>query len=535
MSWLLVRFALQGATTWRVRILQRRLNEEPSDWNHEQRVLVLLFGLMGVSRAVLVPLLFIRQPGESQYIFTMVCMGLSAAGVGNVGGQVKVYTAFALPLGVALSLGWLLQGGEVPIMVGLLTLAAVAFLVSFVREQGRSLQQIFALVVEREQLAVSLQQEHQLAQSALAAKSRFIASASHDLRQPVTAIGLLIGLMSDAASDAYSKTMFERVSKAVSSLEHLLRGLLDLSRLDSGTVTPTMCPTAIKTLYANLEPHASHAARTKGLRLSWRGDELCVRSDPVLLQQILQNLIDNAVRYTAQGGILVSARRRGPSAVLLEVRDTGPGISPEDQQRVFDEFVQLATAQQHARTGLGLGLAIVKRNVDLLGHRLTLKSQLGRGSCFTVELGLDEGTPAQSAHAFSADLVGADQVRKSLSGMVLWLLEDDASVRVALAARLSSWGADVVPFASLSELHVAVGHAMPAPVGLLTDHQLPDGTGLDAIDAVRARHGLLPALVLTGDTGPEQLLRFKTRGAQVLHKPFNQSELLSVVTAWGQK
>jgi signal transduction histidine kinase/CheY-like chemotaxis protein len=538
-AWFAVRLLLQAATTWLVRALQRKLvagTAAPAAWAHEQGVLVLLFGLMGVSRAVLVPLLFAAEPGESQYIFTMVCMGLAAAGVGNVGGQVRVYMAFALPLGAALSLGWLLQGGEVPIMVGLLTLAAVAFLVSFVREQARSMQQIFALLEERERLAVGLQQQHQLAQEALAAKSRFIASASHDLRQPVTTIGLLVGLMSDAAPQAHSRDLLERVAQAVGALEHLLRGLLDLSRLDSGTVTPAMGPTALQALYTRLEAHAGPTARAKGLRLRWRGGALCVRSDPVLLQQMLQNLIDNALRCTEGGGILVSARRRGPATVRLEVRDTGCGIAAEHQHRVFEEFVQLGSTSRDGRhgLGLGLGLAIVKRNAELLGHRLTLISHAGRGSCFAIELAPDAGVPAPAGGAPDPASEASRSAQGSLLGMVLWLLEDDASVRVALTARLSSWGADVVPFGLLAELHAALRRAGPVPHGLLTDHRLPDGSGLEAIDAVRSRHGLVPALILTGDTGTDELMRFKTRGAPVVHKPFDQHELLARVAAWKQ-
>jgi signal transduction histidine kinase/CheY-like chemotaxis protein len=536
-AWFLVRLALQGVTDWRVRVLQRRLDAGPSTpaaWAHEQGVLVLLFGMMGVSRAVLVPLLFTHGPGESQYIFTMLCVGLAAAGVGNVGGQVRVYMAFALPLGGAISLGWLSQGGQVPVTVGLLPLAAVALLASFVREQARSLQQIFALVEEREQLVLGLQQQHQLAQEALAAKSRFIASASHDLRQPVTAIGLLIGLLADATPQSRSQELLGRLAMAVGALEHLLRGLLDLSRLDSGTVTPAVAPTSLQALYTRLEAQAGQAARAKGLRLRWRGGALCVRSDPVLLQQMLQNLIDNALRYTERGGILVSARRRGPATVRLEVRDTGCGIAAEHQRQVFDEFVQIGNARRDGHHGLGLGLAIVKRNAELLGHRLTLISHAGRGSCFAIELTLDAGAPASAAAAHGLASEAPRSGPLSLDGMVLWLLEDDASVRVALAARLSAWGAQVVPFGLLSELQAALRRALPAPHGLLTDHRLPDGTGLEAIDAVRTQHGRVPALVLTGDTGTEELMRFKTRGAPVVHKPFDQDELLAHVAAWKQ-
>lgn len=540
-AWLLMRYAMQAATTWRFRVLERRLQgsaEPPTTWSAEQRVLVLLFGLMGLSRAVLVPVLFSGPPTESQYIFTMVCMGLAAAGVGNVGGQTRVYMAFALPLGAALALGWVLQGGVAPVMVGLLTGVALAFLVSFVHEQGRSLRQIYSLVEEREQLAVRLHQEHQLAEMALAARSRFIASASHDLRQPVTTIGLLVGLLAADARGEPAKAMFSSVTQAVSALENLLRGLLDLSRLESGTVTPALGVLSVGALYANLAPHSEHVARAKGLRLRWRGHALHVQSDPVMLQQILQNLIDNALRHTVQGGVLVSARRRGARLVQLEVRDTGVGIALEHQQLVFDEFWQLGHDRRDGRLGLGLGLAIVKRNAGLLGHRLTLASQPGRGSCFSIELPhADAAATAASSsigpwappQTHAAPDTGA---QRPLQGLLLWVLDDDHALRMALAARLVAWGARVEQFGQLAALQTALGSGAAPPHGLLTDHRLPDGNGLQAIDAVRARHGRLPALVLTGDTGPAELQRFKAREVPVLHKPFQQQHLLDHLATW---
>lgn len=565
-GWFGVRVAMQACTFVAIRALQRRLDAHPLGTPstpgtpaalaasapapvnpaREQRGLMLLFGMMGVSRAVLVPLLFMGELGEHQYLFTMVCMGLSAAGVGNVGGQVRVYLAFALPLGGALALGWLMQGSEVAALVAGLVLVAMAFLVSFVREQSRSMAQVFDLVEEREQLTQELRREHRVAQAALAAKSRFLASASHDLRQPVTTIGLLIGLMSDAAADAAAKTMFSRVSESVAALENLLRGLLDLSRLESGVIVPSLQPVSVAALYASLAPLAEHSARAKGLRLRWRGAGLCVHSDPVLLSQIVSNLVNNAIRYTDCGGVLVSARRRGPGLVRLEVRDTGCGIAADDQQRVFEEFVQLGQAQREGRGGLGLGLAIVQGHAALLGHAVRLQSRVGRGSCFAIDLptanpadsltGGALGLPAPGSQTAApvAALGATTPARDALQGLTLWLLEDEEPVRLALAARLSAWGAQVVAFGRLAELHASLNLRLQAPHGLLTDHRLPDGTGLEAIDAVRASFGLVPALVLTGDTGPDELLWFKARGAAVMHKPFDQDALRACLAAWAR-
>ena len=528
-AWFVLRQLLQLITTWKMRGLQRRLDAgspTSDELAREQRLVVLLFGLMGVSRALLVPLLFMRPPGETHYIFTLVCMGLAAAGVGNVGGQLRVYLAFALPLGVTLSLAWLLQGSAATIVLGVLLPAVFGFLAAFVREQGRSLVRIFRLVEDGERLTDGLQREHDRAQAALAAKTRFLASASHDLRQPVTAIGLLVGMVAEGVKDERQKAMLARVTESVGALEDLLRSLLDLSRLDSGTVTPARKPVALASLYASVRLSVQPVADAKGLRLQFRGDALSVRSDPVLLQQMLLNLVDNALRYTDRGGVLVSARQRSDGRVLLQVWDTGCGIAAQDQHAVFEEFVQLGNIERDRRKGLGLGLAIVKRSSALLDHPLQLRSRPGRGSCFSVEL------PFEATAASAARSALAPAEPRSLAGTLLWLLDDEPLLREALSARLVAWGARVESFGRLAELEDGIARGLAAPHALLTDHRLPDGNGLQAIDRVRARHGQVPALVLTGDTGPHELAQFQERGAQVLHKPFRHSELRALLAAW---
>jgi signal transduction histidine kinase/CheY-like chemotaxis protein len=539
-AWLAIRVVLQAVTTFAMRAQSSRIagrSLSMAELLKEQRLVVLLFGAMGVSRALIVPALFMHTPTETHYIFTMVCMGLAAAGVGNVGGQLRVYLAFAVPLGLSLSVSWFLQDSTAATIVGLLLPAVFAFLSMFVREQARSLGRIFQLVEDGERLTASVQREHDRAQAALAAKTHFLASASHDLRQPVTSIGLLVGLVAEGLHDDRQKALLGRVTESVSALEDLLRGLLDLSRLDSGTVVPSHAPVALRNVFASVQLHARPVADAKGLALRFRGDALGVRSDAVLLQQMLLNLLDNALRHTDQGGVLVSARRRANGRVLLEVWDTGCGIASEDQQSVFEEFVQIGNGERDRRKGLGLGLAIVKRSATLLGHALRLDSRVGVGSRFSIELPFERiAVPAlsraQTALSISDSKADSTTQHRSLAGTTLWLLEDEPTVREALTARLEAWGATVESFSRLAELEGALARGLTAPHALLTDHRLPDGTGLQAIDKVRARHGHVPALVLTGDTGPHELTQFEQRGARVLHKPFRHSELRTLLSAW---
>ena len=231
-------------------------------------------------------------------------------------------------------------------------------------------------------------------QEADAAKTRFLAAASHDLRQPVTAIGLLVGLARDRTADASQAGLLDRIQGAVRALEGLLRGLLDLSRLETAEGAPLRQTVPLQTLFDGLALHHQADAQARGLRLHLRPTTLQVDSDPVLLDQVLRNLVGNALRHTRRGGVLVAARRHGAHGVRLQVWDTGIGIPADQQQRVFEPFVQLQDPSPERSRGQGLGLAIVRRAVDLLGHPLVLRSVPGRGSCFSIGLPLAGADPA---------------------------------------------------------------------------------------------------------------------------------------------
>lgn len=364
-------------------------------------------------------------------------------------------------------------------------------------------------------------------EAANAAKSRFLASASHDLRQPVVTIGLLIDLLRDLSRDENQRAMIDRVDEAVASMETLLGGLLDLSRFEAGTISPKREPIDLQALFADVASHSLEAARLKGLHLRFRCPRLGVRTDPMLLQQILRNLVSNALRYTETGGVLVTARRRRRH-VWIQVWDTGIGIPPDQQGAVFEEFVQLHNPARDRARGLGLGLAIVHRAAALLGHRLFLRSVPGRGSCFGVELPLAE-PPARPP-------APAPVPAQPLAGLCLALLEDDAAVRAALCERLQQWGADVWAFASLQEVQEACEPLQqidePLPWQLfITDQRLPDGTGLQALARLRLLSPALRGIIITGNTRSEELAVLGACEAAVLHKPFRAEILLAEIRA----
>ena len=388
-------------------------------------------------------------------------------------------------------------------------LALVGHLVTAMDQAEDLTQRLEARVAERtEQLSL-----------ANAAKTRFLAAASHDMRQPVVTIGLLLDLLREQLDAAPLRAMIDRIHEAAISLEVLLKGLMDLSRLDSGTIRPRLQSVPIAPLFDAIDLHHQTAAASKGLQLRFRPTTLAVTSDPTLLDQVLRNLVDNAIRYTDRGGVLVGARRRRDS-VLLQVWDTGRGIAAESQSLVFEEFVQLDNPGRERNKGLGLGLAIVQRGMRLLGQRIWLRSTPGRGSCFTLELPL-------AAHSASTPQP-ATVPTLPLAGLLIWLIEDDAAVRDAMVARLRQWGAQVHALSCRADVERQLADASPLPALIVSDQRLPDGTGVHCVALVRERAArFVPALIVTGDTAPSDIARLAASGLPILHKPFSGGELLS--------
>jgi signal transduction histidine kinase len=403
-----------------------------------------------------------------------------------------------------------------------LTLGTVALLL--VRRMVRALGEVETLNTELEARVAA--RTHQL-ERANAAKTHFLAAASHDLRQPMVTIGLLVGLAREQASAGPVQALLARVDEAVGAMERLLSGLLDLSRFEAGAVQPHPAPLHLGEIFAAIDASEQVHATHKHLRLRLRPTELRVHSDRVLLERILRNLVGNALRYTTRGGVLVAARRRGEH-VRIEVRDTGVGIAPEHQQSIFEEFVQVQAPAQGSTLGMGLGLAIVRRSATMLGHRIGLVSTPGRGSCFWIELPRVAAAP----QAPPRDAEPAATLPSQLAGRRVLLIDDEDTVRDAIRDRLQAWGAQVQAFADIESLQRWLdGGRCAAPELVLSDYRLRQGDGLLAIEMVRQRHGAVTSVLITGDSAPRDLARLHAAGVRVLHKPFRTEALLDVLAA----
>lgn len=361
---------------------------------------------------------------------------------------------------------------------------------------------------------------HQLELANLA-KSRFLAAASHDLRQPLHALGLFAAELRTRLDASDRERVVERIDAAIAGMNALFNALLDISKLDAGVLVPDLTELPVEHLLKRVESTFAAAAREKGLRLRVVPCSSWVRSDSILLERILLNLVSNAVRYTTRGGMVVGCRRCG-GGMRIEVLDSGIGIPAEQQRNVFGEFYRLAGADQDDVRGLGLGLAIVDRLCRLLDHPLELSSQAGRGSRFSVMVPMVamRGAPAGPS-LMPQDI--SDRVR----GTLIVVIDNDGLVRDGMGRLLQSWGCQVVAAESGEAALAALAGHDRLPDLIISDYQLAGGkTGFEAIERLRSTlYGSIPALLISGDTAPERLREASEGGYHLLHKPVGPAAL----------
>ncbi|BBF85563.1 two-component hybrid sensor and regulator [Aquitalea magnusonii] len=375
------------------------------------------------------------------------------------------------------------------------------------------------LVDRLRQASAESRRAQQEAEQANLAKSKFLAAASHDLRQPIHAQGLFLEVLGKTALDARQQSLLANIQSATNASAEMLHSLLDYSRVDAGVITPQLQAFALQPLLNKMERELAPLANTKGLFYRSRDTAEVVMSDPSLIELILRNLISNAIRYTQHGGILVGCRRRGDQ-LWLEIWDSGIGIAAQQQQEIFDEFHQLGNPERDRKKGLGLGLAIVRGLTQLLQHPLRVASRPGRGSVF--RLGLPRIATASPLPAAAAPAVGISQC---LPKATVLLIEDDDIVRSSMVLLLQSWGCQCMAAESLDAALPWLNHKQPDL--LISDYRLREQkNGSDAIHAIRQAVGRdIPALLLTGDTAPARLREASDSGLPLLHKPVAPAQL----------
>jgi signal transduction histidine kinase len=388
-------------------------------------------------------------------------------------------------------------------------------------ESGRDdLEQRVALAT------LELREKKEEAETATLAKSRFLAAASHDLRQPTHALGLFVARLAQLPHDAETQHLIENLEASVRAMQDLLDGLLDISRLDAQAVQVQLRPFALADIFDQLRAGLALSALEKGLRLRVRPTTVWLMSDATLLHRIVLNLVVNALRYTREGSVLVACRLVGDGKhARIEVWDSGIGIAPEHHQKIFTEFYQVGNTERDRGKGLGLGLNIVERTAHLLGHRLQMRSSLGRGTRFSVQVPL-----FLLGAAMDMQLPLRGETFDDLAGLVVLVIEDDALAREGLVSLLKSWGCVV---GAAEGLAMALWHLENGlvPDVIMSDYRLRDGeNGMDTIRQMRLAAGRsIPACLMSGDTDPSLMQAARDAALTLLHKPVRPAKLRSLL------
>lgn len=361
------------------------------------------------------------------------------------------------------------------------------------------------------------------AEIANASKSRFVAAASHDLLQPVNAAKLFISSLENTDLDERQSNIVERIFKSFHSVETILGALLDISKLDSGQAALNISEFSIQPVLDGIRNEFSPLARDKGLRFDVVSSSVEVRSDPVYLRRILQNLVANAIRYTHSGRVLVGVRRR-QYVIEFQVSDTGIGIAKEEQEKIFEEFHRI-DRQLVSDSAMGLGLTIVKRACDMLGHELTLGSTIGKGTTFTVSVPFSRNKiKAEAEQEISFDSP------PSLENAIIMVVENDLTVAEGMEHMLESWGATPVVVTNLEQAFAQIKELDILPDIFLVDYHLDDmNNGLDFIAGIRDKFGAIRSILLTADRDPTIFKQANEQGAFVRYKPLDIPELHNLV------
>ena len=498
---------------------------DPARWARRYLVDVAIAGLYwGVSLA------FLAQPNEflTQAFIAMALGGMAVGSITIHAYHRPVMYAFLACMLLPFSIRVMLIGDFAHVYLGVGLLLLGIYLSLYGRFLARTLKKSIALRHENRHLIDQLEKEREIAvklqtvaEAASAAKSRFFASASHDLRQPLQALSLYASVLSGSPLNGEVRQISSHITESARVLEDLFKGVLDIAQIEAGAMQIAHEPVEVSQLLHRAMLLFDGEALDKGLSIRSAPCKHWVLGDVTALQRIISNLVANAVRHTHAGRVVVGAKRRGPMLRLL-VLDTGPGIDPASHSLIFEEFYRLPATPGY---GFGLGLASVKRLCDAAGYRLGFESMQGRGSCFWVELALT------SAPADTSETMTGRVPARGLEPLNILLVEDDAAVRRSLETVLRSWGHFCASADSAEQAMRTVSEQSFQWDVLLSDYDLPDGThGLELIAKVREATNLkLPAILISGLMN----LQLQEQAAQAhciaLAKPVAPVQLRSVI------
>lgn len=444
----------------------------------------------------------------------MVCVFTSGAVIA-FGAYLPAFIWFFVAASIAPMIWLMAHGGVVYGSLAVMYVIWFVAVLELARRTAASFTESVMLRFENLDLVENLQQEKMAAEQANAAKSRFLAAASHDLRQPVHALSLFVAAMRPRMMDDEARSLLDHIDDSVRAMGGLFGGLLDISRLDAGVVEVNRGPVAVQTLLERVCRDYEVQANAKDLQLVLHHCSLYVTSDAVLLERVVRNIIANAVAYTDRGRVVVGCRRRR-GYLSIQVWDTGRGIPRQEQEHVFQEFYQLGNPERDRTKGVGLGLAIVRRLTQLLGHTLNVRSEFGVGSLF--EVGAPYADPAAATTSQTGEYLSPFLAHGV--GLIL-VIDDEVSIQIAMQSLLESWGYEAITAGSCDEMLERIATHRTAPRLIISDYRLRDNaSGIDAIERLRSEYNdEIPGMLITGDTGADRLKEAQESGFLLLHKP----------------
>ena len=473
----------------------------------------------------------------------MFALGVGAALAAIVGASYQpVFWSKFLPNLLPFCVFALFQDEAMYALVGLgIPLVFGAALLVLYRNLHKHFLESLKLRLEKNHLIEQLQHKRRAAEKANAEKSRFLAAASHDLRQPLHAQMLLVDDLKSHAHNEQCAQTLQKLESSMTTMNGLFNELLDISKLDACAITPNIAEFPVSKIFDELELDFAHLAKSNNLQFRIHSSELKIRSDQSLLSRILRNLVSNAIRYTNNGGILIGCRRRG-SNVLVQVWDTGAGIPASEKEHIFDEFYQLHNPERDRNKGLGLGLAIVARLADLLNHKIHIASRVKRGSVFSVEVPMAKSMAKSMTPNTATDI--ATRVAKGavtsepdkipnldISGLNVLLVDDNELILTTMRDLFNKWGCNVFAASSLDTAIGHVGSLINRLDLIVADYRLRNNTtGILVIEKLEsALNRRIPSIIITGDTSPQILQTILRSGRYVLHKPVAPQKLRQYV------
>jgi len=469
----------------------------------------------------------------SMVFLSIMVLGVSAAGLAVFSPYLRSFFIFASFMLIPFALRFFMQYSKLHWTLSAMFILYFGVLLISGFNMRRAVGQAISLRLENKDLIDELlikntqaEESREEAEKANISKSKFLAAASHDLRQPLHALGLFVDALDSRIQYKEVRDIVGNIRISTNALSDLLNALLDISKLDASVLTPKPIPFQLQPLLQRIVTDFSAPAKSKSLRLRVVNCALVVNTDPIMLERILRNLVSNAIRYTQSGGVLLGCRRhrkRNENYISIEIHDTGIGIAPENIECIFEEFYQAENPERDRQKGLGLGLAIVKRLGDLIDCPVSVLSVQKKGSVFRVRVPYVDSVlaPVKSSPDYTHDLKASRVL----------VIDDEALVRQGMQQILSQWQCPVLLAESIEQAleHISENAAIDI---ILTDYRLRENqTGLDAIKKIHeVCNKKIPAIILTGDTDAQRLREAKASGFKLLHKPVQSAKLRSLMS-----